>query len=353
MSAVIRWRVSALGLALVASASACRVELGRAGSEARVHEGATDGPQGELWVYTSLYRYVVDDLDALAKQKLPQVKIQWFASGSEKVAARVDAELAAGGVRADVLLTSDPFFFARMKREGQLLPYVPPAALRVPRELVDLDGAWLTSRAATMVIVYNTKRLDAASAPKSYADFERPELKGKIIFGDPLASGTFFTTLAFLEAKYGWAYFDRLKANGLVSTGGNSTVIDRVSAGEFLAGLALLENVLTAKRKGAPIDYLLPAEGPVLIPGPVGIFASARNPVAARAFEDLVFSPEGQAVMVKGDMHSPDARQPAPEGAPPWSEVLAKALPWSDDFLNDVERRAAELRATYNERVQR
>jgi iron(III) transport system substrate-binding protein len=231
---------------------------------------------------------------------------------------------------------------------------VPPAALRVPRELVDLDGAWITSRAAVMVIVYNTKRFDPNTAPKSYAELADPRLKGQVIFGDPLASGTFFTTVAFLQDRFGWEYFDRLKQNGLLSTGGNSAVIERVSSGELGTGLVLLENVLAAKRKGAPIDYLLPAEGPVLIPGPAAIFAGTANPAGAKALMDLIFSPEAQALLVEqGDMHSPDPRQAPPEGAPPWDQLMKDALPWSERFIEQVEHNAAELRSTYNQRVQR
>lgn len=332
--------------------SSCRIELGTPGGDAPL-VAAGDKPHGELWIYTSIYQHVVDDLDELAREKLPDVKIEWFSAGSEKVSARIDAELAAGGTRCDVLLISDPFFFARMKREKQLLPYVPPAALRVPRELVDLDGAWLTSRVATMVIVYNTKTFDASSAPQGYRDLIDPKFRGKIMIGDPLASGTFFATVAFLREQYGWEYFDSLKANGVISTGGNSTVIERVSSGEVGAGLVLLENVLTSKRKGAPIDYLLPAEGPVIIPGPIGIFAGTKNPVAAKAFEDLIFSPEGQAVMVRGDMHSPDPRQSAPNGAPPWDELIGKALKWSPELIERVAENASEIRATFNAKVQK
>jgi iron(III) transport system substrate-binding protein len=339
----------ALAVALLFFA-ACRIELGTPGEHVRA-ETAT--PSGELWIYTSLYQHVVDDLDRLAKQRLPEVEIEWFAAGSEKVAARIDGELAAGATRCDVVLTSDPFFFARMKREERLLPYVPPLGLRVPRQLVDPDGAWLTSRIATMVVVYNTKILDRDRAPQGYKDLLREDFRQKIILGDPLASGTFFTTVAFLVREYGWEYFDRLKQNGIVSTGGNSTVIDRVSSGEFSAGLVLLENVLTAKRKGAPIDYLLPEEGAVIIPGPIALFKTTHNPQAAKAFADLVFSPEGQAAFVRGDMHSPDERQPAPEGAPTFHDLIEKALPWSEALIEGVEKDAPSIRATFNERVQR
>jgi iron(III) transport system substrate-binding protein len=326
----------------------CRIEAGAPRSEA-----TTDATTGTLWVYTSAYRTVVDDLDALVRAKLNGVHVEWFVAGSEKVAARIDAELAAGGTRADLVLTSDPFFYARLKREGRLLAYVPPAALRLPRALVDPDGAWATTRISTMVLVYNTKLLDAAHAPKSFSDLLEPAFAGKLILGDPLSSGTFFTTVSFLDQRFGPSYFEGLRNNRVVSTGGNSTVLDRVSGGEFAAGVCLLENVLQAKRKGAPVEFVLPAEGPILIPGPEAIMKSSAHPALARALVDLIMSPEGQAVMVRGDLHSADPRVEGPDGAPPFSDLEPLSMPWSEDFVERTADRAAEIRTRFQKTVQR
>jgi iron(III) transport system substrate-binding protein len=327
--------------------AACRIEVGAPRSE-----GASDDATGTIWVYTSAYRPVVDDLDALVRAKLSGVRVEWFVAGSEKVAARIDAELAAGGTRADIVLTSDPFFYTRLKREGRLLPYVPPAALRLPRTLVDPDGTWVTTRISTMVLVYNTKLVDRAHAPRSFQDLLAPAFSGKLILGDPLSSGTFFTTAAFLDQRFGPAYFEGLKTNRAISTGGNSTVLDRVSGGEFAAGICLLENVLQAKRKGAPVDFVLPAEGPILIPGPEAILKSSAHPALARALVDLILSPEGQAVMVRGDLHSADPRVAAPDGAPPFDQLEAHGMPWSETFLERTSTSAAELRARFQNTVQ-
>jgi iron(III) transport system substrate-binding protein len=91
----------------------------------------------------------------------------------------------------------------------------------------------------------------------------------------------------------------------------------------------------------------------VLIPGPAAIFGTSKNPVAAKAFLDLLLSPEGQARIVKGDMHSADPRSASPAGAPPWSEVFARGLPWSEALLERIEADAAGLRTEFNRRVQR
>jgi iron(III) transport system substrate-binding protein len=327
----------------------CRIEVGAP----RSSESGSEATSGTIWVYTSAYRPVVDDLDALVRAKLNGVRVEWFTAGSEKIAARIDAELTAGGSRADVVLTSDPFFYARLKREGLLLPYVPPPALRLPKRLVDADGAWITTRVSTMVLVYNTKILTRERAPKSFLDLAAPELSGKIILGDPLSSGTFFTTIAVLDDHFGPSYFEALRDRHAISTGGNSTVLDRVAGGEFAAGICLLENVLQAKRKGAPVDFVLPGEGPVLIPGPEAILKSSAHPALARAFVDLLMSPEGQAVMVRGDLHSPDPRVPGPDGAPSFSDLDRRAIPWEAGLFDRTATSVAELRERFQKTVQK
>ncbi len=346
-------RSVAIAVLLIAAGAACRVEFGPPGARRSGASERTGLASGEVWIYTSLYRHVVDDLDRSIRERLPGVEPQWFVAGSEKVAARLDGELAAGGSRADLLLTSDPFHYARLASGGALVPYVPPGALRAPREWLDLDGRWFPTRVSTMVLVYNTRLLTADRAPRSFPDLGNEGLSGRVILGDPLASGTFFSTIAFLERRLGWEYFRGLRARGVIATGGNSTVLDRVASGEFSAGACLLENILVAKRKGSPIDYVVPSDGAILVPGPGAILRGGSNPVAAKAIADLLTSPDGEAAIVRGDMHAPDPAIAPPAGAPPLAELYATAPRWTPELIADVGRRAEEIRTTFNTVVQR
>lgn len=343
----------ALAVLLLAAGAACRVEFGPPGAKRAGASELTGLASGEVWIYTSLYRHVVDDLDRLIRERLPGVNPQWFVAGSEKVAARLDGELAAGGSRADLLLTSDPFHYARLERGAALVPYVPPGALRAPREWLDPDGAWFPTRVSTMVLIYNTRLLTAQTAPRSFADLGSEALAGRVILGDPLASGTFFSTIAFLERRLGWDYFRGLRARGVIATGGNSTVLDRVAAGEFSAGACLLENILVAKRKGSPVDFVVPSDGAILVPGPGAILRGGANPVAAKAIADLLTSPDGEAAIVRGDMHAPDPAIAPPAGAPPLTELYATAPRWTPQLVAEVGARAEEIRTTFNTVVQR
>ena len=83
---------------------------------------------------------MIEQLDPLLKKHHPDVEVKWYRAGSEKVATRLDTELRAGGTEADLVLTSDPFWYLKLKKEGRTLPYVTKDLLAIPRQFVDLDG---------------------------------------------------------------------------------------------------------------------------------------------------------------------------------------------------------------------
>src|SRR5438445_749419 len=95
-------------------------------------------------VYTSLYREVVDAVapavDARIAKTMPGVKVDWFQGGSEKVATRLDGELSAGTSPADILLTSDPAYYRKLKSAGKLIAYDSPEASREPAVDLGLAG---------------------------------------------------------------------------------------------------------------------------------------------------------------------------------------------------------------------
>jgi len=62
-------------------------------------------------------------------------------------------------------------------------------------------------------------------------------------------------------------------------------------------------NLVLLKDQGQPVEVVYPAEGSPLIIVPSGIFRSAPNPNAARLFQSLFFSAEGQQLLVDGFAH--------------------------------------------------
>ncbi len=298
-------------------AAGCRVEFGARGEREDAGEGHV------VRVYTSIYKEVIDALEPALERRLaatsPGTRVEWFQSGSEKVATRLDAEFASGGSPCDLLLTSDPGYYARLKDDGRLVPYVSPAALKQPRSFVDPDGAWAVARLSTMVIGVSPK---AERRPETFGELATGPWR--VTIGDPLSSGTYLSTVSALSGSIGWDWFRRLKAKGTVASGGNASVLQRLENGEAEAGVVLLETLLAAKSRGSGVAIVFPADGGVVVPGPIALLTHARRSEAARAVYDAFLSDDVQRLIVeKGYMHSPDPALPPPTGSPPLERLLA------------------------------
>jgi iron(III) transport system substrate-binding protein len=309
--------------------SGCRIEMAAPMSGSAAQERSAQ-PSGDVWVYTSMYRQVLDALEPVIHEALPGVTVHWFQAGSEKVASRLEAELAAGGTSCDVLITSDPFLYQRFKHEHRWLPYVSPNGVRTPKALVDLDGEFAAIRVSTMIIA----SAPGMTAPTSFAELSAPAFKDEVVLGDPLTSGTAFTWAVAYEQLHGASGFAALRANAARVAGGNAAVLQKLEGHEAKAGVLLLENALGARAKGSDINIAWPSDGAIVIPGYAGILATTRNVRASQALVDVLLAPKGQAVITEfGDMHAVDPRLPGPKGTMGLEALLAQSQPVNEAFL--------------------
>lgn len=334
-------------LAVALVAAGCRVEVGP--PQARQTAAAAHGPSGTVMVYTSMYREVIDAVKPTLAEALPGVEVKWLQGGSEKLATRLDAELAAGAPQADLILTSDPLWYERLRREGHLLPYASLPALRLRRDLIHPTGAYLTSRLSTMVIAYNSRLVPEGEAPRTFAGLFDDRWAGKVTCPDPLASGTAFSTLAQLLHHEGPGLLARMKAAKLVASGGNSSAFTRLESGEHHVGFVLLENVLAARANGSPVAYRIPDEGAVPVPGPLAILKAGPNPEAAKAVYDLILSEPVQRAIVAAHMHGVFEDLPPPDDAPDLTHVLDTRYRFTPEFVDATVEEAQAIRQRFAE----
>ena len=299
-------------------------------------KGDSAGSKPTLWVYTSLYPEVIAQLEPKVAKALPEIEVKFFQGGSETIAARVNAELTGGKAQADLLLTSDPFWYQELKTRGALLPYESPAAKAVPTEWQDPDHAFTASRVPVMVIGMNTTKITDDLAPKKWTDLLEARWKGQISLGSPLESGTTFTAIALFGKSPGWSLIEGLRKQDAISAGGNSAVLNRIETGERPLGIVLLENILKAQQKGAPIRAIYPEDGVLPIPSPIAITAKTAQPDAAKKLYGWFFSAEAQADIVASGMYSPLPGGPTPPGGKPWNEIAPKAAKWSPVLIQEL-----------------
>jgi len=288
----------------------------------------------KLVIYTSYYKEVIELFKPGLKKSFPDVEIEWFQAGSENVAARVLAEQQGGGVKADILITSDIFFYQEQKRAGNFAPITATHLGTLPPHLVDADKMFAVTRFPVMVIAINTKKVLESDRPKSFKDLIDPKFKDKLTMPSPLESGTALATSMYLSNIYGEEYFKGLRKNNIVSAGGNGATMSRIQTGEKPVGLVLMENILQAKEKGSDVvDFIIPEEGAFAIPSPMAIFKSSKNHELANKIFDWFISPNSQEFILKGWIYSAYPDFKAPAGAPEWKNL--KVYPWSLKTLEE------------------
>ena len=129
-------------------------------------------------------------------------------------------------------MVADPSYYIYLKEKGLLLDYKSPEIKHHIME-VDKDGAWTSVRVCNMIIAYNKDKIAKEDIPTSWEDLTNPKYKGRIAMPNPLLSGTAYVAVGALADKFGWEYFDRLKANGLRVEEGNSAIQNKLLTGDI------------------------------------------------------------------------------------------------------------------------
>ncbi|MDJ0521455.1 MAG: ABC transporter substrate-binding protein [Planctomycetota bacterium] len=296
---------------------------------------ACGGDDDAVYIYTSVYEEVIKEMQPALEERFPGVDIRWYQAGSEIVAGRLSAEIEAGRTPCDILLTSDPFYYAQLAEAELLLAYDSPAARDVPASLRHAQHAYATVRVPLMVIAVNHDRVPKDQHPTSFADLADPRYAGKLTMPDPLKSGTTFTTVAALSRRLGWEYFEKLRKNDMLSAGGNGPTLHRLETGERPVAIILLENLLPSLQRGAPITVVYPDDGAIPVPSPIAILKSTDQPELAKEIYDFFFSAAIQDVVVDRFMYSPLPTYRAPAGAKGFKEL--KVYAWTQEALSQVK----------------
>ena len=305
------------------------------------------GVKGDVMVYTSIYPDIIDKMcKPNVAKAFPDMKVTWFQGGTEKVKTKIAGEIKAKKIGADVLMVADPSYYLALKKQGLLLDYVSKNQKDVIADK-DKNGSWTAVRISNMIIAYNKDKVQ--NPPKSWQDLTDPKWKGKIAMPNPMLSGTAYVAVGALADKYGWEYFDKLKANGIRVEEGNSAIQNKLLTGEYAAAMILEENILKLKEtKHEPLEVVYPSDGIICVPSPIAIFNTTKNPDGAKALVDWWLSKEGQQAVVKGWMHSVRGDVEPPTGAPKLSTLLPNAVKVNWDKLATED---AKIKEAFRTRV--
>lgn len=296
-----------------------------------VSNGSTEKLSGSITLYTSQPEEDIQKLVEKFNEKQPDITVNVFRSGTEEVVSKVQAEKQANAMQADVLLVADAVTFESLKADDILASYESPELDGISSEFYDAEHTYTGTKVISTGIMVNT---DMVKEPvTSFSDLTREDLKGNTIIPSPLYSGAAAYNLSVLTRTdgLGWDYFQKLKDNGVTVDKGNGTVQKAITGGQKAAGMIVDYMALRSKAEGAPVDFVYPEEGSLIVTEPVGIVKNCANEEQAKAFVDFILSEDGQKATAKIGYTPIKEGVEAPEGFKTVSEI--KNLTQSMDTL--------------------
>jgi iron(III) transport system substrate-binding protein len=305
--------------------------------------GGAPAPSGTITLYTSESD---DDVNLLTRDFTQRtgVRVNVFRAGSGPVVSRIQAELQAGRIQADVIWFADIDFFRSLAQRDLLESYSPPAGRRAPGEFHYDNNRMHEVRLIFNVIAFNTRAV--RFKPESWWDLSLPRYRGRAGMPSPFISGAAFNHVGTFAAmrEFGWDFYRKLRANDAKVLNSNGDVARALASGEIVIAQIVDFFVRNLKAQGSPVDHIWPSEGALLIPTPVAIIKGTQNLEAAQAFVNYLYTPEAQRLFVQRSYIPTVRDMPYPAGTP--DVATLKILKPNLAF---IEQNRATIRSTFGE----
>jgi ABC-type Fe3+ transport system substrate-binding protein len=256
-----------------------------------------------VWYTTLIVNQAIRPLKEAFGKAYPGIELQYTRADESPTAAKILAEAQAGRVQAD---TFDGISnMVPLKRAGLVAQHVPPSAGKIPANLKDKDGYWISILIYVFSPGINTTLVSKEQAPKTYRDLLDPRWRGKIAWNPSSIAGAIGfvgATLMSMGEPRGMDFLKALSAQRIVNIEASSrAILDQVIAGEYPMGLMMFNHhTVISAQKGAPTDWIKMEPMPVALDA-VGILKDAPHPNAARLLVDFLTSEDGQRVLQKAD----------------------------------------------------
>ena len=271
--------------------------------------------EGKVVWYASVDVKVAEAVAKAFKEQYPKIEVEVERSQSERVLQRINQEYGSNIHNVDAVNSSDASHFLFWKQQGWLAKHTPPDLNKYPSQFRDPEGYYGTWRSSLSVMGYNTNLVKEADAPKGYKDLLDPKWKGKLTKVDPNSSGTALTGTYAIVKALGWEYLEQLAKQNVQQLQSTTATPKSIASGERMVMVDGNEyNMFIEIKAKSPVKIVYPVEGTPFISSPMAIFAQAPHPNAARVFENYMYTPKIQQLLVDiGGQRSghPDVKEPA------------------------------------------
>jgi iron(III) transport system substrate-binding protein len=273
-------------------------------------------------VYTAIENEQITDYMKALNKTLPNLDVKMKRLSTGDISAVFMAEK--DNMQADVIWGVAATNMLIFKNAALLEPYAPKGLERLQPLFRDkaTPPGWVGIDIYMSAFCFNTEigKKQNLPAPASWADLTKPAYKGHVVMPNPASSGTGYLSVASILQRMGeaegWKYLDALNKNIAEYTKSGSKPCKDSAAGERAVGVSFEYVALEMKKKGAPVEMVLPKEGSGYeMEANALTRKGAKNP-AAKQFLDWAISDEAMALYAKYFAAVGVAGFPVPEGLP-------------------------------------
>ena len=304
--------------------------------------------------YTAIENEQITEYMKAISKALPNIELKLLRLSTGDISARFMAEK--DNMQADVIWGVGATNILIFKNAGMLEPYAPKGLDKIVPLFRDKDNppAWVGMDIYMSAFCFNTEvgKKHNLPVPTSWADLTRPVYRGHVVMPNPASSGTGYLSVASILQRMGeaegWKYLDALHQNIAEYSKSGSKPCKDAAAGERGVGVSFEYVAYEMKKKGAPVEMVLPKEGAGYeMEANALTKKGAKNP-AAKQFLDWADSEEAMRLYAQYFAAVGVAGIPGPEGLPKdiTKVVYPNDFDWSaknrDRILTEWQKRYAK-----------
>jgi len=263
--------------------------------------GRGKGRARQVVAYAAEKEEIVQAVSRMWEKAAPDIQLSVIAAGTNEVVQRVRAERQQPlgdliwGVGPEGPSANPELYEAYKTSEAKAVAPRWTAAAK--------DEPWQPNNIVPLALIYNTRLVTAAQAPRAWRDLAAPQWKGTLAYAAPDKSGSAYRQLAvmvsvFADNDAGWKTIERIMANSKILPA-SGKVPKGVADGEYAVGMTY-ENVAGLYvRGGAHMKIVYPAEGTAVLPDANALIRNAPHPEEAKRFLDFLQSKPVQEMLAK------------------------------------------------------
>ena len=251
--------------------------------------------EGEFTYYSHDSEPGIAGILAAFNKDFPKIKGKYVRAQNSTLFSRTIAERSAGKFTADVIQFSEPATALDFQKRGGYSRYVSPQAeFYASDHLSNPVGDYFWVGVTFAGLAYNSEKVKPEDAPTGWKDISKPVWNNGVNV-KMSNSGMQFVQWYELRKLYGdkfWSDFAKVRPRGFDS---RAQQFERLAKGDDrLCVLAEYAGYLLVKERGAPVEFVAPADGLPASPLLCGVADKSPSPEAARLFIDWHMSQRGQ-----------------------------------------------------------